>query len=134
MANPTGSNQVLTKIYESILNAIRVKVIGAVFPDGLSRVNAPARIDYTGTTVTTGAYVQLVASLSGATKAIHIFDSSGRALLLAVGGAGSEVDQIYIVPGGTDLVPLAIDAGSRVSVKAVDGNATKGQLLVSFLG
>lgn len=106
--------------------------------DGLSRANAPARIDYTtvngGAGVSTSAYTQLVASLSGAVKALYIFDSSGRALYLATGAAASEVDQIYIEPGGTGLVHLAIPAGTRLSVKAVDAAATQGQLLVSFLG
>lgn len=102
--------------------------------DGLVRVNAPVRIDYTSNNVTTAAYTQLVASLSGATKAIQIFDSSGRALVLATGAAASEVDQIYIEPGGTGPVLIAIPAGTRISVKAVDANATQGQLLVAFLG
>lgn len=34
MANPSGANQTLTKIYESVLNAIRVKVVGSTLPDG----------------------------------------------------------------------------------------------------
>ncbi len=102
--------------------------------DGLTRANAPTRLDYTGTPVTTSAYVTLVASLTGAVKEMHIFDSSGRALLLATGAAASEVDQIYIEPGGTGPVRLAIPAGTRLSVKAVDASATTGQLLVAFLG
>lgn len=223
MANPSGSNQVLTKIYNAILNAIRVHVVGSVLPDGaateakqdqqitqlntlitqtdglegslssidskvstaanqvselskldtlisqtdgietslssidsklsttnsdlssiiantggLAKVHAPTRIDYTtvnsGAGVSTSAYTQLVSSLSGAVKELYIFDSSGRALLLAVGGSGSEIDQVYIEPGGTGMVRLAIPASSRLSVKAVDAAATTGQLLVAFLG
>lgn len=101
---------------------------------GMSRVNAPVRVDYTGTPVTTSAYVTLVASMSGVAKMVQIFDSSGRALVLAFGAAASEVDQIYIEPGGNGPMPLDIPAGTRLSIKAVDASATQGQLLVSFLG
>lgn len=101
---------------------------------GLARANAPVRNDHSSTNITTGAYVTLVASLASDVSALHIFDSSGKAMYLAVGPAASEVDQIYIVPGGTDLVPLAIPAGSRVSIKAVSSTINKGELLISFLG
>jgi hypothetical protein len=157
MANPSGSNQVLTKIYNAILNAIRVHVVGSELPDGaatedkqddqisllteielntdgLSKVHAPVRNNYASVNVTTAAYVELVSSLSAAAKALHIFDSSGRTLVLAVGAAASEVDQIFIVPGGNDFIPLAIAAGSRISIKAVSANATSGELNISFLG
>jgi hypothetical protein len=93
------------------------------------------RNDYSGTSVTTGAYVQLFALTSAAVKALQIFDSSGSALVLAIGGSGSEVDSLYIFPGGNgDVFGVDIPAGSRVSVKAVDTNATSGQLLINFFG
>jgi len=87
--------------------------------------------DYSSTNVTTSAYVQLVASTSGAVNHVYIFDSSGSTLVLAVGGSGSEVDQFYIFPGGISSgVPLHINAGSRISIKAVDTNATTGRIAI----
>lgn len=99
---------------------------------GLSKVNL-ARNVYTSTNVTTSAYVQLLASTADTTNQINIFDSSGQTLVLAVGGSGSEVDQIYITPGGNGTMNLGIPSGSRVSVKAVSATANVGELDISFL-
>lgn len=91
-----------------------------------------ARNDYTSTNVTTGAYVQLVASTGAATTRLRIFDSSGSAMILATGAALSEVDQLYIPPGGFDSpVELNIAAGVRVSLKALDTAASVGQAVVT---
>ena len=100
---------------------------------GYVRAHAPTRIDYTGSPVTTAAYTTLVASASAAIKQLQIFDSSGQTLVLAIGAAASEVDQIYIPPGGT-IVNLAIPASTRISIKAVTANATSGYIAVTFLG
>lgn len=89
------------------------------------------RNDYTGTPVTTGAYVQLVAATAAAINCLDVFDSSGQSLVFAVGAAAAEVDQFYISPGGNGRIELAIPAGSRVSVKAVSANATVGELLIN---
>lgn len=88
--------------------------------------------DYSSTNVTTSAYVQLVASTASTVNKIEIFDSSGEALILAVGGAGSEVDQLYIFPGGNGPVDLAIPASSRISVKAKTATASSGFLAVNL--
>lgn len=93
-----------------------------------------ARNDYTSTSVTTSAYVQLVASTAAAVSEIFIFDSSGQTLVLATGGVGSEVDQIYICPGGNGTVPLAIAASTRISIKAVSATANQGEIDLNLLG
>jgi hypothetical protein len=92
------------------------------------------RNDYTGTPVTTSAYTQLSSSMPQECWAYDAFDSSGQVLKLAVGASGSEVDlPSRIYPGGTDgMMPLRIVAGQRVSIKAVDGNASVGQLVLNF--
>lgn len=88
--------------------------------------------DYTSTSVTTSAYVQLTASTASIVNKIEIFDSSGEALILAVGGAGSEVDQLYIFPGGNGPVDLYIPASSRISVKAKTATASAGFLAINL--
>ena len=108
-------------------------LIGSVKQNGLSRANAPVFNNYASTSVTTAAYVQLVASSTATVNMVHVFDSSGQAMILAVGGAGSEVDQLYVPPGGGDF-NLSIPAGSRVSIKALTANATSGYILVNLLG
>jgi len=97
-----------------------------------AKANAPVRNDYASTNVTTSAYVELVASMTSAATEIEIFDSSGQDLLLAVGAAGDEVDQMRIFPGGNGRVPLAIAQSARVAVKAASGTANVGVLLINF--
>lgn len=99
---------------------------------GRATANSSAYNDYTSTSVTTAAYTQLVASLTTATSEVEIFDSSGQGMILATGGAGSEVDQIYIFPGGNGRVPLKIAAGTRVAIKAKTATASVGYIMVNF--
>jgi hypothetical protein len=77
------------------------------------------------TPITTAAYTELIAATAGTIGQLLIFDSSGETLVLAVGGSGSEVDQLYI--------DLSIPAGSRVSIKAVSANTASGELTVTAL-
>lgn len=115
--------------------ALQVDVSGRLITapqQGRSSSNAPVYNAYTSTNVTTSAYVQLVASTTAATNMIEIFDSSGQSLILGVGPSGTEVVQLYTLPGGNGQVPLSIPAGSRVAVKALTGNATSGYLVINF--
>ena len=99
---------------------------------GRARANAPFFNDYSSTSVTTAAYTTAVASLSSAVNMVEVFDSSGQAMILAVGAAASEVDQLYILPGGNGQIPLAIASGARVSIRALTANATSGYILINF--
>jgi len=102
---------------------------------GKTAVNK-VRNDYTSTAVTTGAYVELLsaAAFTTACTEIEIFDSSGSTLVLATGAAASESDKIYIIPGGNGRVQLAIAASTRISIKAVSGNASVGEIIINFYG
>ena len=99
---------------------------------GTAIANAPVYNVYSTTNVLTSAYVQLIASTSNAASTVKIFDSSGQAMILAIGASGSEVVQVYVPPGG-DAFTLSIPAGSRVAYKALTANATSGYLLISLL-
>jgi hypothetical protein len=101
---------------------------------GYSSANAPARNDYTVTPVTTGAWVQLVASMSHTAQEIEIFDSSGQTLALGFGASGSEVAQINILPGGNGRVKLVVPSATRVSIKAISANASVGEIDINFYG
>jgi hypothetical protein len=91
--------------------------------------------DHSSANITTSAYTTIVASTSAEFHQMEIFDSSGEALILAVGGAGSEVDKMYIIPGGNNgSVRFPIPSGSRISVKALTANTTSGRLIINFLG
>ncbi len=112
-----------------VLGTVTVVGTAAPSPSGI----ALARHDYT-VPVTTLAYTQLIASTTATISQLYIFDSSGQTLVLALGAAASEVDKLYIIPGGNGLVPLNIPSGSRVSIKAVSADAIAGEISVSFLG
>lgn len=113
-------------------NQSAIPVSGSLSPTtGRSIANAPVYNVYSTTNITTSAYVQLVASTTSTTNYLDIFDSSGQAMIIGVGGSGSEVIQGYVPPGG-DQIPLSIPAGSRVSYKALTANATSGYLTMSF--
>ena len=87
---------------------------------------------YTTSPVTTGAYVQLIASTTSAYNVIEIYDSSTQSLVFAIGAAGSEVDQFIIFPGGNGRIPFTLATGQRVSVKALSANAVTGELDINF--
>jgi hypothetical protein len=129
-ANQTTANTSLSSIDGKLpaLSSGKVPVEAALL--GRSKVEI-IRNAYASTSVTTGAYVQLIGSTSAEIKKLQIFDSSGETLKLAVGAAASEVDQIYIFPGGNGDVELSIAAGSRISVRAVSANATSGELIIN---
>jgi hypothetical protein len=124
-----------TVTVSSITNALPTgtNTIGSVKQAGLAIANTPVYNAYTSTSVTTSAYVQLIASTTSAATMVQIFDSSGQAMIIATGAAGSEVNQLYVPPGGADF-NLAIAAGTRVSIKALTATASSGYLLVNLLG
>jgi hypothetical protein len=90
------------------------------------------RNDYTSTSVSTSAYTQLIASTANTYSTVEIFDSSGQTLVLAIGGAGSEVNQFIIFPGGNGRIPYTIASGSRISIKALSATANAGEIDINF--
>lgn len=86
-----------------------------------SRIYAGSvRLDYTGTPVSNSAWTQLFASVGLAISHVEVFDSSGIAMEIGIGTAGSE-SRILLVPPGGIGVDLTIAANSRISVRAVGG-------------
>lgn len=92
----------------------------------------PVHVDFTGTPVTTGAYVELVSSTASAITLIHVDSICGQSIQLAVGGSGSEVNQFTIPRGASNDFPLAVPSGSRISVEAQSGNCTTGDMDLSL--
>ncbi len=92
------------------------------------------RNDYTVTPVTTAAYVELDAALNEFSAEIEIFDSSTRTLVLALGAAGSERDEFFIIPGGNGRIIAILPKGARLAIKAVSGDATTGELIINLWG
>ena len=92
------------------------------------------RHDYAVTSVTTAAYVELDAALNQFSAEIEIFDSSGETLVLALGAASSERDEFYIIPGGNGRIRALLPKDARLSIKAVSGTASTGELVINLWG
>lgn len=86
------------------------------------------------TNITTGAYVELIASTSGTARGIEVSDTGGRWYYLATGAAASEVDLLLVPPGGTAILPVQIASGTRLSIKAIDGTSSTGYVGVNIYG
>ena len=87
---------------------------------------------YAGTNVTTSAYVTLVASTPYNVSKFQMCDTSTKILKFATGSAGNEVDLWTNTVSGCVLIPVAISAGSRIAVEAVDATASSGYNTLSF--
>lgn len=124
---PAGGNAIGSVIVSNFPATQPVSIASLPSNLGRSSVNL-ATNSYSTTNVTTGAYVQLVASTAAASNLCEIFDSSGQTLVLATGAPGSEIDRFYINPGGNGQVPFAIPISTRVSIKAVSATAASGQI------
>lgn len=90
------------------------------------------RNDYSSVNVTTSAYTQLIASTSGVTNVIEIFDSSGQTLKIAFGGSGSEVDKFIVYPGGNGRITCTIPASTRISIKSLTATANAGEIDINL--
>ena len=96
------------------------------------------RHSYSSTNVTTGAWVEISSSVPAAATAMEIFDSSGSIMKLAFAASGQEDSNefnYYIIPGGSSiLLPAEVAKGVRLAARAVDANATSGDLVINFFG
>ena len=91
------------------------------------------RLLYSSTNVTTSAWVQLAASLPSVTRCMTIFDSSGQTMVLGLGASGHETGQPwYIFPGGVGGTPVTWAIGSRLSIEAVSGTASSGEISINL--
>ena len=138
----TASSDVIT--VQGIASMTALKVDGSAVTQPVSIASFPAssgrskvllyRNDYTSVNLTTSAYVEVAASSAAAINRLYIADTSGSAIILATGAAGSEVEQLYIGPGGNEApYELNIPASTRIAIKALDVTATSGQIIITAL-
>lgn len=93
------------------------------------------RKDYSGGSVGTGAWVQLIAATAATIKAFWLWDSGGFAMELGTGAAAAETRILLIPPGGfSDIIPIGIPSGTRLSVRGVGGTASTGELDFTGVG
>lgn len=108
--------------------SIPAKPAGLAYADSVQKASG---------TVTSGAWVQLIASTAAAAQGLMLFDSNGNAWELGIGAALSEVRKLIVPPGGFNgFIPLAIPAGSRVSARALSTTCdyTSSELDLTLIG
>ncbi len=88
------------------------------------------------TAVTTGAWVELDASLNNQSEILEIFNSSTSILEFSTGASGAEASHIipmYVLPsGGNGRIRMNLGKNTRLTVRAVDANASAGELILNF--
>jgi hypothetical protein len=95
----------------------------------------PASLNTASTNVGTAAWVEFVAALTKGVTAIHYTNGSTGVIRLGVGGSGSEVDTgIYIAPGVSQIIPIELGSGQRLSLRSVSGTISSGIVTAIFLG
>lgn len=130
----TVPRSTLSTRHEAAATPLAVRLSdGAAFLSAPAATSVIATYDHS-TPVTTAAYTQLIASTGYVISKLHIFDSSGKFLIIATGGAGAETDKIYLPPGGSDNpYEISIPAGTRISIKALDAATTTGRMVLTGL-
>ncbi len=88
---------------------------------------------YASTNVTTGAYVTLVAASPITVSQFQVCDTSTKLLKIATGAASSETDIFTVQISGCVVVPYFVQAGARISIRAIDASATAGYNTLSFI-
>jgi hypothetical protein len=110
-----------------------IAALGAPVGDERTVANTTYVRSYNSSSISDAAWTQIVASTASRIRKLHIFDSSGEQVRLAVGAGGAEVEVWRIEPGGPGAVELTIAAGSRLSIRAASGTISDGDLVINFL-
>lgn len=94
------------------------------------------RHSYAATSVNSGAWLEISSALDNNVRELEIFDGSSEDLVLSVGASGDESSHLRnrVFPGGLDRQEVTFDAGQRLAISPVSGNATSGVLLVNMWG
>lgn len=92
--------------------------------------------DVATSTIGTTSWVSFVATMPDDSYRAEFFNSTGRLLEIGHGPSTASVTaiQYYIIPGGVSgQVGTLINKGQNLYLRAVDGNATAGLVVVNFL-
>lgn len=87
------------------------------------------------THITTAAWLEVIAQLSAPISGLMLLNTTGKVLKMSVGGVGEEDGhevKFYIMPSvEPQVIPFdGIKKNSRISLRAVDGDATADSMVV----
>lgn len=120
----------MLKLLAVLVTIVTLAAGNALGAANTSQVNV---LSYSSTNVTTSAYVQLIASTSTSAGHLEVCDTSAHLLKIASGAAGSETDLFTVQPSGCVVLSIYLVPGTRLSIEAIDANATTGFNTVSLL-
>lgn len=95
------------------------------------QAKALARLDASSANITDSAYVELI-TLAEDMLEVEIANTTGKALILAIGATGAEVDILYIPSSNLERQNIALGSGQRLSVKSTKGTSFMGEVLANF--
>jgi len=116
-----------------VLAVLAALCVGAANSFAAANTSQMAVHAYSTGNVTTSAYTELVASTSISVGKLEVCDTSGKLLKIASGASGSEVDILTTTVSGCVIVPYYLAKGTRLSIEAIDANATSGYNTVSLI-
>jgi hypothetical protein len=131
--DPTTGGLPITDAGGSITIDGSVTVTSSVSPTGRAYADS-IRHNYASTNVTTGSWVQIIASTAATINTIIVDDTCGEVMELGTGAAAAEARRMLVPRGGQGVpVDLAIAAGTRVSLRAVTASCTSGDFVLTGL-
>lgn len=95
-------------------------------------------IDASSTNITTSDWSALTSSVPRAASCMEIFNSTGFTFSLSKGTPGSESLPENLLPytilqgGSSDMIPMDVMNGKPLTVKALDGTADSGILVINL--
>lgn len=91
-----------------------------------------------GSTVPNGTYVEVLSAANNTKGSAGLFvhNTSGATVVLAIGGAGSEVDIPFSFASGVlpHFIAVDIPKGVRISAKGIGSAGSTGSLVVNRVG
>lgn len=93
------------------------------------------RIDLTSTTLSTGAWTQIIASLQAACDAISVA-YTGEGILKLSKNAGTTDLPVFITPGmdHDHAIPINLAKGAVIHAECLDQNVATGELVINLYG
>ena len=87
-------------------------------------------------TYSTSGYLELVSAVQNTQNInlIEVFCSEGFTSTLATGASGSEVFLMYVIPGGEGVMPVRIDAGTRIAILPLTTPPVSTEFVINFFG
>jgi hypothetical protein len=151
MSTKLDYQQVIKAAYDEASEAIKVLQVGSGGSSGsdvvINGVNTTdtlnvsenftilSSVDTSSINGSSGAFTQVIASLSDDCCKIIPYDTTGIKVGLYTGAPASEQLLVILGPGQDQPIPCSVITGTRLSVRSMEsGGASGGSLILTFIG